>query len=259
MATTAALSRGSIAALGKGAAVDAPVVQVRPPARGREMNRVSCMLGSLCTHAGLFVHPCVLCKRAMRAQVTAELVPKGERFKTTLHDGSESMSALLASQLSDQISAGAIKQGTLLRLNQFVVTDMGNAKVLMVSEVTVLGDAGEGAGAAGFAFPAVAVKPEAGASTPPNKLPTAAMKENVPGASPGAAPSPSDEWVTMGRLAVSHLGSCIQTHCMAGNGPGHGMGCLPLVLAFASMQGGKEQGHRNEAGCRSFQRLHACL
>lgn len=132
----------------------------------------------------------------MRVQVTAELVPKGERFKTTLHDGSESMSALLASQLSDQISAGAIKQGTLLRLNQFVVTDMGNAKVLMVSEVTVLGDAGEGAG---FAFPAVAVKPEAGASTPPNKLLTAAMKENVPGASPGAAPSPSDEWVTMCR------------------------------------------------------------
>eukprot|EP00798_Chlamydomonas_sp_ICE-L_P011132 gene11132-18752_t len=109
----------------------------------------------------------------------------GNKYAGILSDGTQEINARFASQFSEMITSGGMKEGSVVRLGSYVVNHVNNASVVMVTDLEVV-EAGAGT---------VELKKEAVSTPDMKKTPTTNKENRGPflGITPGPTPSPSEE------------------------------------------------------------------
>ena len=70
-------------------------------------------------------------------QITS-LEKNANKYKVIFTDGEQTSSAVLASQLSQDVESGEIKVGTIARINSYTVNKFGEGYMIIASELEVL-------------------------------------------------------------------------------------------------------------------------
>ena len=122
----------------------------------------------------------------------------GSKYRATFSDGQSSGSAVLASQLSTLVEAGALKVGTIAKISNYSINQVNGSAIIIASELEVISQDENMAAAA--ATPAAAAKtpgPASGGGKAAAVVTLGGSATRAPLAglhnTPGPLPSPSEE------------------------------------------------------------------
>ena len=122
----------------------------------------------------------------------------GSKYRATFSDGQNSGSAVLASQLSTMVESGALKVGTIAKINNYSINQVEGRAIIIASEVEVISqDENMAAAEAATTSAAKTPGPASGGGKAAAVVTLGGSAARAPLAglhnTPGPMPSPSEE------------------------------------------------------------------